>query len=141
MQEPEVGELVTISRNGGCHPLRIGDSFIVCHVDRSDDTVRVRAPDSKTVFDFWVPWSDIQAAMFGWRYARVHLPPDIARLLNCCVGIWEIALNTRLKEALVDTLPDWRERALAATGGDGDPNADHDADDDADDDDDDDDDF
>lgn len=113
-REPRPGELVVIVRNSGDHPGCVGDRLIVSHVDDGDSTFRGLAQGSKSVSDFWISWSDVEPVMFSWRYARRHLPSDIAKLLDACDGIEFISLNRDLKEMIVDALPDWRDRVMAA---------------------------
>jgi hypothetical protein len=113
-REPVPGECVVVTANNGDHPARIGDRFIVRHVDDSDETIRGALQGSKSVADFWIPWSDLEPVHFGWQYARQHLPADVVELLSACNGIQFLALNRQVKEVLVDSLPDWKARVTVA---------------------------
>ena len=113
-REPVPGECVVVTANNGDHPSRIGDRFIVHHVDDSDETMKGMLQGSRALADFWIPWSDIEPVRFGWAYARRHLPADLVELLSACEGIRYLALNRQVKETIVDSLPDWRERVLTA---------------------------
>jgi len=113
-REPVPGECVVVTANNGDHPARIGDRFIVHHVDDGDETMRGTLQGSKALAEFWVPWSDLEPVEFGWRYARRHLPADVVELLSSCDGIQFLALNRQVKEVVVDSLPDWKARVMAA---------------------------
>lgn len=112
-REPVVGECVVVTRNHGDHDARVGDRFVVAAVDEHDDTIRGLAPGTAAATDYWIPWSDIEPVEFGWEYARQHLPADIVRLLAACDGIGTISLNSKVKIAILVSLPDWRERVMA----------------------------
>ena len=113
-REPVPGEVVVVARNTGEHGARVGDRFLVCHVDDNDDTLKGIPAGSATVADFWIPWSDVEAVPFGWEYARAHLPAEVVSLLAACDGIETIALNRQIKNAIFESLPDWRERVMDA---------------------------
>jgi hypothetical protein len=113
-REPQVGDCVVVTRNNGSHPARIGDRYIVHHVDDDDSTLRGMLQGSSTLADYWLPWGDVEPVVFGWQYARRHLPPELIRLLSACDGIETIALNRRIKELIIDSLPDWKDRVLVA---------------------------
>jgi hypothetical protein len=49
---------------------------------------------------------------FGWEYARGHLPDDVAALLAACDGVEHLSLNSQIKNAIIESLPDWRERVM-----------------------------
>ena len=51
---------------------------------------------------------------FGWRYARRHLPAEVVGILSACDGIEFLRLNRRVKDAVVDSLPDWKSRVMEA---------------------------
>lgn len=113
-REPKVGECVVVARNSGNHPCQIGDRLIVRHVDDSDETIRGIPRGSKSVADYWIPFGDLEPVLFGWAFARRHLPGDLVTLLGACDGIEYIALGREVKEAIVDQLPDWKDRVMAA---------------------------
>ena len=110
--EPSLGDCVVVTRNTGQHGGQVGQQFIVCHVDDSDDTLRGMPRGSAQVADYWIPWSDVEPVTFGWDYARGHLPAEVVRLLKACDGVEHLNLNPRIKELVFDSLPDWRERVL-----------------------------
>ena len=113
-REPKIGELVEVTRNSGSHPCRIGERVIVSQVDDSDDTLKGVLRGTKAVADFWIPYADVEPVRFGWAFARRHLPSDLATLLEACDGIEFLKLSRDVKECLVDQLPDWKDRVLAA---------------------------
>jgi len=113
-REPVPGECVVVTANNGDHPSRIGDRFIVHHVDDSDATIKGVLQGSRCIADFWIPWSDLEPVRFDWQYARRHLPADVVELLSACDGIQFLSLNRQVKEVLVDSLPDWKARVMAA---------------------------
>lgn len=113
-REPVIGECVVVTRNTGDHGARVGERFIVCHVDESDDTVKGIPAGRSTVTDYWIPWSAIEPVTFGWDYAREHLPAEVVALLSACEGIATLSLNRHVKEAIFASLPDWKERTLEA---------------------------
>lgn len=113
-REPIPGECVIVTGNSGCHPAKAGDRFIVEDVDDDDSTLRGIPVGSSAVADFWIPWGDVKPVTLGWSYARRHLPPDVVRLLSACERIDCIGLNWHVKLAIVDSLPDWRDRVMAA---------------------------
>ena len=113
-REPVVGECVVVRRNSGSHGLRLGECLVVSHVDDDDSTLRGTPSGTRTVRDEWIPWRDVEPVVFGWEYAAAHLPADVLQLLSACEGMEHLALNRRIKEEIVDSLPDWKERILAA---------------------------
>ena len=113
-REPVPGECVVITATSGDHQGRIGDRLIVVHVDDDDCTIRGIPQGSKSLADFWVSWANVEPVHLGWAYARRHLPADVVELLSACDGIKYLALNRQVKEAIVDTLPDWKERVMTA---------------------------
>lgn len=115
-REPQVGECVVVARNSGDHPCHIGDRLVVTHVDDGDDTIKGIPRGTKVVADYWIPFRDIEPVRYGWRFARQHLPHDLVTLLEACDGIEYIALGREVKESIVDRLPDWKDRVLAAIG-------------------------
>lgn len=113
-REPIPGECVVIARHNGRYIGTVGQRFIVADVDDNDCTIRGTPQGSKAVSDQWIPWSDIEPVHFGWNYARTQLPPEIVTLLDACDGTEHIALNRHVKLAIVESLPNWKERVLAA---------------------------
>lgn len=111
-REPIPGECVVVTRNTGDHGARVGERYIVCRVDDGDDTIKAIRRGESTVSDYWIPWSDIEPVCFGWDYARGHLPDDLATLLAACDGVEHLSLNSRIKYAILESLPDWRERVM-----------------------------
>ena len=111
-REPIPGECVVVTRNTGDHGGRVGERYIVSHVDDGDDTIKAIQRGSSTVTDYWIPWSDIEPVGFGWEYARGHLPDDVAALLAACDGVEHLSLNSQIKNAIIESLPDWRERVM-----------------------------
>lgn len=114
-REPSPGECVVIT--GGTnqdHPLPPGTLLIVDDVDSSDSTLRGIPRGQQAVLDHWISWSDVEPVTFGWRYARRHLPAEVVALLSACDGVEFLQLNRQVKEAIVDSLPDWKQRVLAA---------------------------
>ena len=109
---PVVGECVVITRNTGDHGGRVGERYVVCNVDQGDDTLKGIPAGSATATDFWIPWTDVEPVACGWEYARAHLPDDVVRLLSACDGIATIALNRQIKDAIFESLPDWRNRVM-----------------------------
>jgi hypothetical protein len=112
-REPIPGECVVVTRNAGDHGGRVGERYIVSRVDDGDDTIKAIPRGSSTVTDYWIPWSDIEPVGFGWEYARGHLPDDVAALLAACDGVEHLSLNSEIKNAIIESLPDWRERVMA----------------------------
>jgi hypothetical protein len=113
-REPIPGECVVVTRNTGDHGARVGEKYIVSRVDDGDDTIKAIPRGSSTAADYWIPWSDIEPVGFGWDYARGHLPDDVAALLAACDGIEHLSLNSQIKNAIIDSLPDWRQRVMEA---------------------------
>jgi hypothetical protein len=114
-REPRPGECVVIT--GGTdqdHPLPPGTLLIVDEVDSSDSTLRGIPRGQKAILDHWISWSNVDPVAFGWRYARRHLPAEVIALLSACDGVEFLQLNRQVKEAIVDSLPDWKQRVLAA---------------------------
>jgi hypothetical protein len=111
-REPIPGECVVVTRNTGDHGARVGERYIVSRVDDGDDTIKAIPRGSSTVADYWIPWSDIEPVGFGWEYARGHLPDDVAALLAACDGVEHLSLNSQIKSAIIESLPDWRERVM-----------------------------
>jgi hypothetical protein len=111
-REPIPGECVVVTRNTGDHGARVGERYIVSRVDDGDDTIKAIPRGSSTVADYWIPWSDIEPVGFGWEYARGHLPDDVAALLAVCDGVEHLSLNSQIKNAIIESLPDWRERVM-----------------------------
>jgi hypothetical protein len=111
-REPIPGECVVVTRNTGDHGARVGERYIVSRVDDGDDTIKAIPRGSSTVADYWIPWSDVEPVGFGWEYARGHLPDDVAALLAACDGVEHLSLNSQIKNAIIESLPDWRERVM-----------------------------
>jgi len=111
-RQPIPGECVVVIRNNGDHPARVGERYIVSRVDDNDDTIKAIPRGESVAADYWIPWSDIEPVTFGWDFARRHLPDDVAALLNACDGIEHLSLNSRIKYAIIDSLPDWRQRVM-----------------------------
>ena len=111
-REPIPGECVVVTRNTGDHGARVGERYIVSRVDDGDDTIKAIPRGSSTVADYWIPWSDIEPVGFGWEYVRGHLPDDVAALLAACDGVEHLSLNSQIKNAIIESLPDWRERVM-----------------------------
>lgn len=108
-REPTIGELVVVARNSGDHSQKIGERLVVCRVDDDDGTLQGVPRGMKSAND-WIPWADVEPVTFGWDYARRHLPEDVAGILDACDGIQHIALNSAIKEMILESLPDWRQR-------------------------------
>jgi len=111
-RQPVVGECVIVHDDSGEHAALQGDRLVVCEVDGSDETLRgVRRGDNSPV-DGWISWHDVEPIAFGWDYARRHLPAEVVALLSACDGPHHLSLNLRIKEAIVQALPDWKSRVL-----------------------------
>lgn len=113
-REPVVGECVVVRRNSGVHSLRVGDRLIVSHVDDDDSTLRGIPSGARSAREEWIPWRDVEPVVFGHDYLRDHLPADLRALFSACDGVEHLALNRRIKEVIIESLPDWRNRILAA---------------------------
>ena len=113
-REPVPGECVVVARNIGEHQMRVGERLIVSHVDDNDSTLKGIPRGSATVADTWIPWSDVEPVRFGWDYARQHLPADVVTLLAACDGVEHLTLNSQIKQAILESLPDWRDRVMEA---------------------------
>ena len=94
-----LGEAQTRLPRSGCHTA-------------TKHTIKAIQRGSSTVTDYWIPWSDIEPVGFGWEYARGHLPDDVAALLAACDGVEHLSLNSQIKNAIIESLPDWRERVM-----------------------------
>ncbi len=113
-REPIPGECVVIARHNGRYSGAVGQRYVVVDVDESDSTIRGIPQGSRAVGDQWIPWSDIEPVSFGWHYARQHLPREIVTLLDACDGAEHLAMNRQVKLAIVESLPDWKDRVLTA---------------------------
>ena len=111
-REPIPGECIVVTRNTDDHGGQVGDRYIVSRVDDDDDTIKGIPRGSSTVANYWIPWCDIEPVEFGWNYARAHLPDDVATLLAACDGVEYLSLNRQIKNAIIESLPDWRERVM-----------------------------
>lgn len=111
-REPVVGECVVVRDDSGDHAALRGDRLVVSVVDDGDETLRGVRRGSNTPVDGWISWHDVEPIAFGWDYARRHLPADVVALLSACDGPQYLALNLRIKEAIVQSLPDWKSRVL-----------------------------
>lgn len=113
-REPVVGECVVVRRDSGVHSLRVGDHLIVSHVDDDDSTLRGIPSGARSAREEWIPWQDVEPVVFGHDYVRDHLSADVRALFSACDGAEHLALNRRIKEVIIESLPDWRNRILAA---------------------------
>jgi len=113
-REPVVGECVVVRRNSGVHNLRVGQRIIVSHVDDDDSSLRGIPSGGTAARDEWIPWRDVEPVVFGWDYCKGHLSPELLALFSACEGVEHLALNRQIKEHVVDQLPDWKQRILAA---------------------------
>lgn len=114
-REPRVGEVLVVTRSD-CSmptPTRVGERLVVTHVDDDDNTLR-GVWSGVTSSDTWISWGDVEPVEFGWEFVRRHLPVEVADLLGACKRIEFLSLNSQVKQAIVDSLPDWRERVMAA---------------------------
>jgi hypothetical protein len=112
-REPIVGETLVVARADSSMPVRVGDRLVVTHVDDDDNTLR-GVWSGATPPDMWISWSEVEPVEFGWEFARRHLPAEVAELLGACTRIGFLNLNPHVKRAIVDSLPDWRERVMTA---------------------------
>jgi len=112
-REPIVGECLVVTRTNSSMPAQLGDRLIVTHVDDDDSTVR-GLWSGATAAEHWISWSDVEPVEFGWAFVRRHLPAEVTSLLGSCRRIEFLSLNSQVKRALVDALPDWRERVMTA---------------------------
>ena len=108
-REPIVGECLVITRNSGSHGMKVGERIVVCNVDDDDNTLQGHSRGSKVAVG-WIPWADCEPVTFGWDYARLHLPPELVRILSACDGIETISLNPAIRDLILESLPDWRQR-------------------------------
>lgn len=113
-REPIPGECIVITRYTGRYDGKVGQRFVVANVDDSDSTFKGIPEGSSSVADGWIPWGDAEPVRFGWEYAREHVPAELAELLSACTGVEHLSLNSDVKAAIVDSLPDWRARVLSA---------------------------
>jgi hypothetical protein len=113
-REPVVGECVVVRRNSGVHSVRVGERLVVSHVDDSDSTLRGIPAGTRIAREEWIPWRDVEPVVFGLDYACEHLPAEARALFSACEGVEHLALNRRIKEMLIESLPDWRSRIRAA---------------------------
>jgi hypothetical protein len=109
---PVVGECVVVQEASDCQSVLPGERLVVSKVDESDDTLRGRRDGIGTPIAEWISWDDVEPVAFGWDYAARHLPSDVTALLSACDGTHCLSLNLRIKEAIVESLPDWRSRVL-----------------------------
>jgi len=114
-REPRVGEVLVVTRSDCSMPMptRVGERLVVTHVDDDDNTLRGMWSGA-TSSDTWVSWRDVEPVEFGWEFVRRHLPAEVADLLGGCKRIEFLSLNSQVKQAIVDSLPDWRARVMAA---------------------------
>ncbi len=111
---PIKGECLVVARNSVGHSFTVGDRLVVDQVDTNDDTLRGTPVGSTTMASGWLPWKDAEPVPFGWDYARRHLPTETVNLLTACDGVGHLSLNQSVKAAIIASLPDWKQRVLAA---------------------------
>lgn len=111
-RKPKKGECVVVARNSVGHSFTVGDRLVVNQVDANDDTLRGTPLGTTTMSPAWLPWRDAEPVQFGWEYARERLPAETVTMLEACEGVEHLALNSLVKAAIVDSLPDWKNRLL-----------------------------
>lgn len=112
-REPRVGECVIVLRDSRGSDVKPGTRLTVCAVDEDDSTLRGFPAGAKESSN-WVPWSDVAPVRFGWEFVREHAPPDVGAILSGCDGTDVLALNHKVKLAIVTSLPDLKSRILEA---------------------------
>jgi hypothetical protein len=111
MDEPKVGQYVRIVGNFSSHSYKVGQVYRVVKID-TDDRTFIGADPITNTGDGWVQWAEASPIEFGWEYCQSVVPPEVAMVLSGCRGIEAIALRADVKDAILKSLPDLRDRIL-----------------------------
>jgi hypothetical protein len=110
--EPKIGQAVRVIGNSNNHDYTMGSVVLVERVDTDDSTLIAVSPQDRVAHGY-LRWADVEAIGLGWEYCRSVLPPEVAQLLAACRGVEGLALRREVKEAIVMSLPDLRDRLAA----------------------------
>ena len=110
--EPKVGQVVRVTAKHSNHDYELGRRYLVCKTDTDDKTAQL-AGAIDNVANGWILWSELEPVTLGWEFCESVLPREVARILAACKGTTTLALRRDVKDALLQQLPDLRERVLA----------------------------
>ena len=107
--QPTVGQVVRVTAKHSDHNYQIGQRYIVCKVDSGDETLQAAGPRDGTA-QGWIRWAEVEPVELGWDFAKSVLPAEVTTVLSANTGIEAIALRPQVKDAILKSLPDLRER-------------------------------
>jgi hypothetical protein len=110
--EPEVGQVVRVTAKFSGHDYLMNAVYVVVKVDTSDSTLVARGPFNDTGGGD-IRWDEVEPVAIGWDFCKAVLPEEVITVLSACKGIEAIALRGDVKDAILKSLPDLRERIHA----------------------------
>lgn len=114
MHKFETGQLVRVLRAGPTHNYTVGERYTIAAIDKSDSTLRLSGGPDKGPPRGWLPFADAAPVGVGWEYCKGALPEEIVTLLSACRGVQSLALKSDVRDELIRSLPDLRERLVEA---------------------------
>jgi hypothetical protein len=111
MRPVPVGTRIRVTRRTHNHSYQIGRVYTVADVD-TDGTFR--ATDGKGRTGNWLRWDECEpASSTAWDRIAAELPDDLVAFLSCFDGVTELELKETVVDAVLATVPDLHERAVA----------------------------
>jgi hypothetical protein len=111
-EEPKVGQVVRVTAKHSNHDYELGRRYVVCKTDTDDKTAQL-AGAIDNASSGWIQWAEVDTVTLGWEFCESVLPREVARILAACKGSPALALRRDVKDALLQQLPDLRERILS----------------------------
>ena len=111
-EEPKAGQVVRVTAKHSSHDYEMGRRYLVSKTDTDDKTAQL-AGALDNVSGGWIHWDEIEPVSLGWAFCDSVLPREVSRVLAACKGTAVLALRRDVKDALLQQLPDLRERILA----------------------------
>ena len=112
MKEPRIGEVVYVVGKYSDHEYTLGGRYIVRAVDADDQTAKIAEPTTGLA-NGWLKWDEIAPVAIGWEFCKTVLIDDVSTLLSACKGIAAISLHDCVRDEILASLPDLRERIVA----------------------------
>lgn len=106
------GVSVRVIANTNDHNYRVGDTYVIAHLDRSDGVFRARDPQDGTLGNFLRPEDVQRVSMLGWDWLKRQIPRADVVLLEAFDGLAQLEMKEDVKVAIVSRLEDLREQIV-----------------------------
>jgi hypothetical protein len=112
MKRPKKGQKVRFTHSDQGY--LAGKIYTIAKVDPSDNTLTATDPEGSE--GGWIPWSscELSSSAICWNWLKEQLSGEALELLNAFEGLDHLSLKSEVRDQILSSLPNLKERILQA---------------------------